>query len=178
VFWSYRVRAAEEAAEFAPTTINHVVLPAGTALEATIKKGFASSAARGDIVTALVSRPTVVDSRLRIPSDARLKGSLQNFCVSKTTGKAWISFTVLQTRDRSVAIYTRPVVVMTPIVSDDEILRAALRTLVGAALGAAMGAGSGDVRLIDYGLISGMGVSMPVKATVPITVILVKDVDF
>jgi hypothetical protein len=177
MFWSYRVRAAEEAAQFAPTRIIHVVLPAGTALKAAIKNGIASSAKPGDIVTAFVSKPILVDSEPSVFADGQLKGTLQKWSISERTGKAWISFTLLQTRGGSVAIHTKPVVVMTPVISDVKILRTALRTFVGVAFGIAMGAGSGDVRLIDYGVIVGTGVSMPVDATVPITVILIGDVE-
>ncbi len=142
VFWSYRVRGAEEAAQFAPASDKHVVLPAATAIEAVMRNGIASSAVAGETVMAFVSTPVAFDGRLVIPYGAQLEGNLEEISVFGARAEAIISFTVLTTGGRSFAIQARPVVVLTTSRSDTEILSAALKALTGTGLGIAIGAAS------------------------------------
>jgi hypothetical protein len=172
--WSYRVRAAGEAAEFLPTT-KSVLLPAGSAIETVLRNGIASSAAVGDSVTAFVSAPVIFKGRVVIPAGAHLKGRLEQLSVAGATGKARLSFTDLLIRSRSYSIQTGDVNVVIPVQSDIAILGAALSTPMAATLGAVVGAASGDIRLIIRGLYEGAGVPEPEKAQVPITVVLALD---
>jgi hypothetical protein len=177
VFWSYRVRAAEEAAQFAPSMRKPVLLPAATAIEASIRNGIASSAVEGDSVTAFVSAPVIFDGRVVIPYGAKLEGDLGIMSVFEARAKANISFNVLSIGGRSYTIQTRPVVVFTPVQSDTDILSAALYTLIGAGLSTAITAASADARSIEDGLFMGAKGSLLVKSTVPITVTLIEDLE-
>jgi hypothetical protein len=176
-FWAYRVWTAEESAQFAPVNIKLASLPTGTEIEAVIRDGIASSAVAGDKVTAFVSQPVIFDGRLVIPSGAALKGNLEKLSKFGASGRADINFTVLFIRDRSFPIQTRRVVVITPLISDTDILATAFATLVGGTLGAAIAAASGDGRMIDRGLLAGGTASVSVKTVVPITVSLTDDLE-
>jgi len=176
VFWSYRVRAAEHAAQFPPVSIHAVRLPAGTAIEAALINGIASKAQAGDTVTAFVSRPVIIDGKLVIPKGARLTGHLDKLSVSRRVGSASLNFTVLTIQGRLFTIQTRRVAVVIPTLSDVDLVRKTLKTLMGAALGAAVAAESGDARLIDRGVLEGTTATLPLE-TVPIQVFLAGDLD-
>jgi hypothetical protein len=175
IFWSYRVRADEEAAQYVPLRVGPELLPAGTAIHAVIQNGIAASAAAGDVVAALVSTPIVLHDRLVIPSSVQLKGNLEKISVSGSTVKAEIDFTLLLTPDRRYAIKTRPVVVDTPTRSDAQIFASELKVIMGASLGAMMGAASGNRELVGPGLIRGAIATGPVESAVPVTVILIRE---
>ncbi len=177
IFWSYRVRAANEAAEFAPAATQRVVLPASTVIYATIANGIASSAEAGESVTASVSTPVLSNGRVVIPPGAQLEGNLKETSDFGTTVKAVITFGVLTIGDRSFPIQTRPIMVAAPARSDTAILIAALRIIVGAGIAAGMGASSKDERLLEHGLLETTRASLAVESAVPITVTLVRDLE-
>jgi hypothetical protein len=177
VFWSYRVRAADEAAEFAPAAAQRVVLPAATVIEATLTNGIAMSAEAGESVTALVSTPVLSAGKIVIPPGARLEGDLKDITVFGTTVRAVITFGVLTVGDRSFRIQTRPILVAAPARSDTAILIAAIRTIVGAGIGAGIGVSSKDARLLEHGLLEAARSSLPVESAVPITVTLIRDLE-
>jgi hypothetical protein len=177
VFWSYRVRAADEAAQFMPAIDKRVVLPAATAIDAVIRNRIASSAVAGETVVAFVSIPVVFNGKVVIPYGARLEGNLQEISVFGAMAKADISFAVLTAGVRSFAIQTRPIVVFTPVQSDTQTVGAAVKALTGIWLGIAIGAASGNGRLIEQGLLEGARIGLPEESTVPITVILIRDLE-
>jgi hypothetical protein len=177
IFWSHRVRAAEEAAEFAPVAAPKAVLSAATIIEATIANGIASSAKAGESVTALVSTPVLSNRRLVIPPGAQLEGDLQAITVLGTTVKAVITFGILTVGDRSVRIETRPIIVAAPARSDTAILMAALKMIFGAGIGAGIGASSRDEYLLEEELLKAARASLSVEFAVPITVSLTRDIE-
>jgi hypothetical protein len=177
VFWSYRVRAADQAAEFAPAAAQRVVLPAATVIEATITNGIPSSAEAGESVTATVSTPVLSAGKILIPSGAHLEGDLKDMTVFGTTVKAVVAFRVLTVGDRSFSIQTRPIMVAVPARSDTAILIAALRTIVGAGIGAGMGASSKDERLLQHALLEAASSSLSVESATRITVTLIHDLE-
>ena len=179
LFRSYRVRAvAEEAAQFAPAAATPVLVPAGTAIPAVIWNGISESAAPGDSITAVVSKPVIVNGELAIPSGSRLKGKLQKVSFSHAKAKVQIGFNVLLVRGRNLTIQARPFEGGIPVETDLQILSAALTTLMEASLGAAIGAGSGNPRVTSRGLFEGVRASALHQSAVPITVILTRDLTF
>jgi hypothetical protein len=176
-FWSYWVRADEEAAQFTPLRIQPETLPAGMAIQAVIKHGIRKSTEKGDVVTALVSKPVVMHDRLVIPSGAQLKGDLEDVSVLDGAATAKIHFNVLLTGGNAIAIQTRQIVITTPIRSDIQTVSKGLKTIVGASLGAAVGAASGDPRVVSRGLIEGAVATTSAGSPVPITVILTRDLE-
>src|SRR5437867_749913 len=172
VSWSYRGNAGDDSAELPPTTAKPVLLPAGTAIEAQISNGVASFAIAGDRVTAFVSEPVVSKGRVVVPTGAELGGNLENVSVSPAGRKVRMIFTVLLIRGRCFAIQTRPLVLVTPVQSNIDILATAFRTLFGAAVGGALGASSGDERMINGGVLFGAEASDAATSSVHITVVL------
>lgn len=177
IFWSYRVRAADESAQFAPAAIRHILLPAATAIPAVITNGIASSAGEGETITALVPAPVFSQGSLAIPPGAQIQGILEDVSRSGSTVKAHIRFVVLVMGSRSLAIQTAPVAVLAPARSDTQLLTAVLKTLLGAAVGAGIGATSRDDRLVERGLFEGAMAGLTVDSAVPITVSLTADLE-
>jgi hypothetical protein len=176
--WTFRVRAAAyEAAQFAPAPamVRPAMLPAGTAIEAVVTNGIPMTASPGDPVTAIIATPVHVDGILVIPSGAQLEGIVETVSKFDDTGEAQLRFSILGSNGRSVEIQTQTVVVKGPIVDDVEILTGALQSMMGATLGAAIGAETGDVRLIERGVIEGLGSSAPTDNTVSVMVVLARD---
>jgi hypothetical protein len=171
----YRVRAAEQAGEFPPSTNRLVTVPAQTAIPATLTKGIVESATPGDPVIAFVSQPVMVGDRVAIPTGSQLKGNLKQLSVFGRNGRATIDFTTVNTGGRSYDIHTRRVVVMTPLLSDTVVLGSALRALMGVSLGTAIGASSKDPRLVESGVIRGTWETMNVEDSIPMTVVLIRD---
>jgi hypothetical protein len=175
-FWLYRVRVAAQAAQFVPTSVEPVLVPAGTAISAVMRNGIASAALAGDTVTAFVSTPVSSQGTFVIPSGAQLKGRLEKFSVSGTIGTARIRFNSLCMRQRCFDIQTRPVEVIARARSDTEIFFTGLRCLIGAGLGAAIGSASSNVRMMDLGLMTGV-TSASVEHIVPLTIVLTEDLE-
>lgn len=174
-FWAYRVRAEDEAAQFAPAMSQHIVLPVGTVMAAVIPNGIASSAVDGDKVTAFTSTPVFFLGSLVIPPGTQLEGHLEQVSVAGANVKAHIRFFALTIGARSFTIQARPVVVFAPARSDTKILTSALKTIVGAVIGAGIGATSGDQRLVERGLLEGARAGLSIESTVPILVTLLAD---
>src|SRR5262245_48904990 len=175
VFWSYRVRADQDATEYAPLRTTATALPAGIAIQAEIRNGIARFAAAGDTITAFVSKPIVLHDRLMIAPGARLKGNLEKISVVGSTANAYIHFKTLITDDHVVPIQTRTLSVVLPVRSDIRIFASGLRVILGATIGAAMGAAAGDPHLIGGGVVQGALATTPVEAQVPITVTLIRE---
>src|SRR5262245_35062631 len=161
-FWSYRVRAAaEEAAEFAPSQVSPVLVPAGTTIHAVMRGGIPEFAAAGDKVAAFVLRPVVSDGRLLIPANAELKGTLEQVSVKGDKARVRMNFTVLYIEGRSWNIKARPSTTIAPVQSDVETIGSAFEMLLGGSLGATIGAASGDLHLVQRGMFVGAGISAP-----------------
>src|SRR5262245_6498248 len=175
VFWSYRVSADQEAAEYAPLRMTPAVLPAGIAIQAEIRNGIGRFAAPGDAITAFVSKTIVLHDRLMMPRGARLKGELEKISVVGSTANAYIHFTTLITDDHVVQIQTRPLSVVLPVRSDIRIFASGLRVILGATIGAAVTAAAGDPHLIGGGVVQGALATTPIEAGVPITVTLTRE---
>jgi hypothetical protein len=171
----YRLRAAKEADQFPPSTSRLVTVPAQTAITATLNNGIVESAKPGDPVTAFVSQPVMVGDRVAIPSGSQLKGNLKDLSIFGRNGRATIDFTTVNTGNSSYDIHTQRVVVMTPLLSDTVVLGSALRALMGVSLGTAIGASSKDSRMIESGVIRGTWETMNVGASIPMTVVLIRD---
>ena len=176
-FWSYRVRAAaEEAAEFAPSEVSPVLVPAGTTISAAMRGGIPEFAAAGDKVTAFVLRPVVLNGKLLVPADAELKGGLEQVSVKGGKARVRMSFTVLLIEGRSWNIRALPVTTIAPVQSDLETIGSAFDMLLGGSLGATIGAASGDLHLVQRGMFLGAGVSAPEEPTIPVNVILTHNI--
>jgi hypothetical protein len=175
VFWSYRVRADQEAVEYAPLRTTPAVLPAGIAIQAEIRNGIARFAAPGDSITAFVSKSVVLHDRLIIPPGAQLKGNLERISVVHSTANADIHFTSLITDHHFVPIQTRPLAVVLPVRSDIRIFASGLRVILGATMGAAMAAAAGDPHFVGGAVLEGALATTPVEAEVPITVSLTRE---
>jgi hypothetical protein len=175
-FWSFRVRAANDAAQFEPIATHHtVVLPTNTEITAVIPNGISSSSAAGSSITAIVSAPVLFNGNVAIPRGAKLDGHMDNIFARGKKAKVEITFDVLTSGGRSRPIQTVPIVVTVPTRNDGEILGDAVRTLLAAGISAGIGASSKDERLLRDTLVGGVRTSLPVKSAVPITVTLMHD---
>jgi hypothetical protein len=175
VFWSYRVRADQEAAEFAPMRTTPVVLPAGIAIRAEIRNGIAKFASPGDTITAFVSKSIVLHDTLVVPFGAQLKGTLDKISVVRSTANADVHFTILLTDHHATPIQTRPLAVVLPVRSDIQIFGSGLKVILGATIGASIAAAAGDPHFIGDGVVQGALATTPVGDEVPITVTLVRE---
>jgi hypothetical protein len=171
----YRVRAADEALEYLPSSATPVVLLPGTSIEAVMLNAFDASAGVGDSVVALVSRPVVINDRVVIPSGARFLGTLQAVSIHKEKANATIRFGTLAISGMNFDIQTEAVRVTTPVHGDLEIMRTALEALMGATLGGTFGAESNDPLMIRRGMVEGMSSSISAKSPVSFTVTLTRD---
>lgn len=176
-FWSYREQAAAETFQFAPAIASRVWLPAAMPIKAIITNGIPSSAGVGDGITAVVSKAVVCAGRICIPAGAQLQGKLEKVTAFGERIRVIISFTTLTTAGRSVAIQTWPVMALVRVQSDGAILGAAVKMVIGAGIGAGVGAASGGDRLIEDFLLDGARGSLSPESTVPIIVILVRDLE-
>jgi hypothetical protein len=177
VFSAYRVRAAEEAAQFEPAYTEPVLVPARTVIPAALKNRIPESAEAGDTVTAFVSAPILVDDRTVIPPGAELKGELEKVSISGTTAKSTVKFNRLLTGGQAFEIETRQIEVKIPVQSDTEIIGSALRTLMGATLGAALGAQARDPKVFYGGIYEAAAASVTLDVEVPITVTLLRELE-
>ena len=173
--WSYRVRAGAEAAEFSPAVNETFVLRAGTAIHALLRNGIGREAATGDSITAFVSEPVMLDNNVVIPSEAELKGSLEQISVSHKRAELLVRFSGLVIRRQRFNIDAGQVSVRVPIVNDIDELSAAFETLMATTLGTSFGGGSGDPRLVERGLIEGSRILDTTGISIPIAVTLTKD---
>ena len=171
----YRVRAAEEATQYPPSTNRPVVIPANTEIRATLRNGIVESAKQGDSITAFVSRPVTIGDRVAIPAGSQLKGDLKHLHVFGQRGKATIDFNTVSINGRNHDIHTQPVIVMTPLLSDMAVLGGALRSLMGVSLGTAIGASSRDPRMVESGVIHGTWESEGTQTDTRMTVVLLID---
>lgn len=172
----YRVRAAEEATQYPPSTNSPVVISANTEIPATLRNGILESAKQGDSITALVSLPVTIGDRVAIPAGSLLKGDLKHLYVFGKRGRATIDFNTVNINGRNHDIHTRQVIVMTPVLSDMAVLGGALRSLMGVSLGTAMGASSRDPRMVESGVIHGTWESEETQTGTSITIVLLRDV--
>jgi hypothetical protein len=171
----YRVRAAEEATQYPPSTNSPVVIPANTEITATLRNGIVESAKQGEPITAFVAAPVTIGDRVAIPAGSQLKGNLKDLSVLGQRGRATIAFNTVSINGRNHDIHTRPVIVMTPLLSDMAVLGGALRSLMGVSLGTAIGASSRDLRMVESGVIHGTWESEGTQTDTPMTVVLLRD---
>ncbi len=174
-FSMYRVHAATEAARILPSAEQPIWLPAGTAINAEIRNRIPSSATVGDTVTAFVSTPVVLNHEIVIPAGAPINGTIQSVTVHGSTGRIRMKFTALAVGRRSLPIQAPTVIVRTPLRSDLEVLGTAVNMLFGTTFGAAIGAATGDIKMIDDGVIQGAEASEPDDEPVNFRVILSSD---
>jgi hypothetical protein len=172
--WSYRVRAAADASELPPAVIETFVLPAGTAIGALLRNGIAADATNGDTLTAFVSNPVVSDHTIVIPPEAQLKGRLEQVLISDGRATVRIRFSALLIRGRRFNIQARQISVRSPTVSDIDAISAALKTLMTTTLGTSIGAASGDVRLVERGLLESTKTVEATVISIPIRVTLTR----
>jgi hypothetical protein len=88
-----------------------------------------------------------------------------------------MKFTALAVGRRSLPIQTRTVIVRTPVRSDLEVLGTAVNMLLGTTFGAAFGAATGDIKMIDDGVIQGVQASEPDDAPVDFRVTLLSELN-
>jgi hypothetical protein len=175
--WSYRVRAAAEVAELQPAANETFVLRAGTPIDALVRNGIGREAKTGDSLTAFVSNPVSSDHSVVIPSEAQLKGRLEQISVADGRAEVRIRFSALLIRGQRFDIHARQVSVRIPVVSDIEELSAALGTLIATSLGTSLGAASGDRRLAERGLLEGTKIVDATGISIPVTVTLTRNLE-
>jgi len=173
--WSYRVHAAAEATKLPPAVNAPSVLRSGTAIDALVRNGIGRDAKAGDSFTAFVSNPLVVGNKVVIPSEAQLKGNLEQVTLSDGRAEVRIRFSMLVIRQQPFKIHARQVTLRIPVVSDIEELSAALKTLMATSLGTSIGAASGDDRLLERGLLEGTKIVEATGISIPISVTLTRD---
>jgi hypothetical protein len=171
----YRVRAADEALEYEPRRATPVVLLPGTSIDVVMINAIGDSAAVGDSVVVLVSKPVVVNDRVVIPAGARLLGTLQAVSILGHKANSTIRFSTLAISGRNFDIQTEAVSVTTPARSELQTLRTALEALMGATLGGTFGAESNDPLMIRRGMVEGMSSSISAKSPISFTVTLTSD---
>ena len=174
-FWSYRVKAAEEKLEFAPTSIAPILLPAGTQIHAVLWNGLPDSTAAGDSVTAFANEPITVQGE-HVIAGAQLRGKLTQVFMGEETVEATMKFRVLEICGRSFPIQTRQVMTVVPIQTEIDIAGSVLQALMRATVGAGIGAQSGDRRVVGRGMLEGARASVSAPSA-PITVILLHAVE-
>jgi hypothetical protein len=173
--WSYRVRAAEEAAELPPSINESFVLPSGTAIDALLRNGIGRDATPGESVTAFVSNPVTSGGTVVIPAEAQLNGTLEQISVTDRRAEVLIRFSVLSIRGRPYTIDARDVMLRLPVVSDIEGLSAAFKALMATSLGTSIGAASRDERLVERGLLEGTKMVQTTGISIPITVTITRN---
>jgi hypothetical protein len=176
-FGWYRVRAAQEAAQFMPADTTPVLVPAGTMISAVVRHRIPESAAPGDTIVAYVQDHVFVDGRTAVRSGAQLNGHIEKVSVSGNTARASFRVDCLLTNGLMLTIETRGITAEIPVRSEPEILTAALKALMGAMMGAAIGAESRDPRMVDRALIEGVATSIPEEIEVPIALTLVRTLE-
>jgi hypothetical protein len=155
-FWQWRARSVvSAAAEFMPTTAVHVVVPAGTRIDASLKNLFSMSTKTGDRVLAFVKNPVIVNGSTAIPVGARLDGVIEQ--IAKLEGRAatWLHFDSLVIGEKFLHIETEPVRTNAQIESDFEILSNALGTVASTGIGVAIGAVEGTEGGVAAGATAG-----------------------
>jgi hypothetical protein len=175
--WSYRVRAAGEAAELRPAANETFVLPAGTAIDALVRNGIGRDAKAGDRITAFVSNPVSSDHSVVIPVEAQLQGNLEQISIAHHRAEVRIRFSALLIHGQRFDIHARQVSVRMPIVTDIDELSAALETLMATSLGTSIGAASGDRRLVERGLLEGTKIVDATGISIPVTVTLTRNLE-
>lgn len=177
VFWTNRVKAAADAAEFQPVSNAPLLLPTGTVIQAEIRNRFPESAEAGDTMTAFVSRQVMSDNKLAIPADALLEGSLEKLTVTGSRGRAVIDFNQLLIGRQSFAIHTLPCLANGEVKNDIEVLGSGIRLLMGTTVGTAIGAGTGDIRLVDRALLEGAREAVQDDSRFPVRVTLAANLE-
>jgi hypothetical protein len=175
VFWSFRVRAAQEASQFEPARGNTAIIPAGTVINGILRNGIPASVAAGDTITANTDTPLMLDNRVAIPAGVQLAGTVEDLSFSGRTATADIRFTALFTGRRSIPIQTEQIIVTARVQSSIEAVSGGLSALIGTGIGAGIGAASGDVKLVKRGVLEGAGSMQVSDSSIPISITLTRD---
>jgi hypothetical protein len=172
----WRVRAAGEAAMYAPAYARYRTVPSGTIIQAMVIGGIPEMAIVGDPVVALVLRPVTLGGEVVIPAGSQLKGQLEQVASTDGVADARVRMTSLLVNHRTLPIETEPAIVTGEVRSDEEALSTALKALVSGSVGAALGAASGDRDLIPRGVVeSARAIESDITGT-PIRVKLTRNV--
>jgi hypothetical protein len=172
--WDYRVRAAEEAYEYAPTSLAPVLVPAGTAIHAVLFNGLVENTHDGDSITAFVSDPVAVHGTFVVAPGAQLRGRVEDVSTHGDTATVRMKFSIIEIRGRTFPIQTGPVIAAMPVQDDIDVFGVALRALMSATVASGIGAHSGDRRVIARGMLEGARFSASLPS-IPITAILQRD---
>jgi hypothetical protein len=155
-FWRWRARSVvSAAAEFMPTTAVHVVVPAGTRIDASLKNPLSISTKAGDRMLAFVTDPVIVNGSTAIPAGARLDGVIDQIEKLEARAVTWLHFDSLVIGEKLLQIETEPVRTNVPIESDFEILSNALGTFASTGIGVAIGAVGGTEGGVAAGATAG-----------------------
>jgi hypothetical protein len=177
VFWSFRVRAAQEATEFKPIRAASGFVPAGTPIPAVLRNGIPSSAAKGDRILAVTSEPVLVQGVVAIPTGAQLEGTVNELSSFGSEKELDVRFTELFTGNRSLPIQTKETLVSGRVQSPINAVSGGLGALIETSIGAAFGAASGDPNLVKRGLLEGAGSIGSADSSIPITIVLTGDLE-
>jgi hypothetical protein len=172
IFWSFRVRASEEAAEFKPTRVAAGFIPAGTPISAVLSNGIPASVAKGDRLLAVTSKPLLVQGTVVIPVGAQLEGTVNELVSSGKEVEIDVRFSELFTGSRSVPIRAKETRVSGRVQSPINAVTSGLGALISTGIGAAVGAASGDPSLVQRGLLEAAGPMGSPDSAIPITIVL------
>jgi hypothetical protein len=176
IFWSFRVRAAEEAAEFKPIRVAAGFIPAGTAIPAVLQTGIPASVAKGDRLLAVTTEPVLVKGTVAIPVGAQLEGTVNELVSSGRETDIDVGFSELFTGSRSVPIRAKETRVSGHAQSPIKAVTGGLAALVQTSIGAAVGAATGDANLVKRGVLEAAGTIGSPDSAIPITIVLSADV--
>jgi hypothetical protein len=155
-FWRYRLHsAATTAAQFAPRTIPHARIPAGTPIPAILKDGLSESTERGASALAFVAADVVIRGRVAIPGGTRLNGVVEEITKNDDDAVVRYRFTSIVINENENNIETQPVIVSSSVASEFDILVSALDAVGEAGIGTALGAATQTEDAIVAGLSAG-----------------------
>lgn len=175
IFWSFRVRAAEEAAEFKPLRVATGFIPAGTSIAAVLRNGIPASVTKGDRLLAVTSEPLVVQGAVVLPAGAQIEGAVNELLSSGKEIEIDVRFTALFTGSHFVPIRTKETRVSGRLPSPIKAVSGGLGALIETSIGAAVGAASGDANLVKRGLLESAGSLGSPNSAIPMTIVLTAD---
>ena len=162
-----------------PRTSVHLVVPAGTQIQAVLKNLFSSATKPGDAMLAFVTDPLVVNGSTAIPAGSRLNGVVEQITNAKSQAVTWLRFKSVVIDETPLHIETDRVLTNGTVESDFEILGNAADTLTEAGIGAAMGAAGRNRAGINAGLSAGAmrGAAAVNTSNIKITVTLAEPLE-
>jgi hypothetical protein len=155
-FRQWRARyVVSAAAEFMPTTAVHVIIPAGTRIDVSLKNLFSTSTKTDDRIWAFVTDPVIVNGSTAIPAGARLDGVIDQITKIEARAVTSLHFDSLVIGEKSLHIETEPLQINASVESDFEILGNALGTVASTGIGVAIGAAGGTESGVAAGATAG-----------------------